>query len=105
MVEPRRKLQAPIAACHRQAVHPHPDQAADRHSDHRGTGSEVTPWAPWDRGAGKYSLHLRETWAEAAWSSRPTFVAALGTRGGPMLFRSLESIWNVNATPVRIRMR
>ena len=33
-----------------------------------GTGSEVTPWATiWDRAAGrKHSLHLPETWPEAA---------------------------------------
>ena len=33
-----------------------------------GTGSEVTPWATiWDRAAGKkYSLHLPQTWPEAA---------------------------------------
>ena len=71
-----------------------------------GTGSEVTPWATiWDRGAGKkYSLHLRETWAEAAMvdpaltvslPAGPTLAAGLDA-----LSHALESIWNVNANPV-----
>jgi phosphonate metabolism-associated iron-containing alcohol dehydrogenase len=71
-----------------------------------GTGSEVTPWATiWDRGAGKkYSLHLRETWAEAALvdpaltlslPAGPTLAAGLDA-----LSHALESIWNVNANPV-----
>jgi phosphonate metabolism-associated iron-containing alcohol dehydrogenase len=71
-----------------------------------GTGSEVTPWATiWDRGAGKkYSLHLRETWAEAALVdpaltlSLP--VGATLAAGLDALSHSLESIWNVNANPV-----
>lgn len=71
-----------------------------------GTGSEVTPWATiWDRSAGKkYSLHLRETWAEAALvdpaltlslPAGPTLAAGLDA-----LSHALESIWNVNANPV-----
>lgn len=71
-----------------------------------GTGSEVTPWATiWDRAAGKkYSLHLRETWAEAtlvdpaltlSLPAGPTLAAGLDA-----LSHALESIWNVNANPV-----
>lgn len=71
-----------------------------------GTGSEVTPWATvWDRGAGrKYSLHLPQTWPEAALvdpsltlslPARPTLAAGLDA-----LSHALESIWNVNANPV-----
>jgi len=71
-----------------------------------GTGSEVTPWATiWDREAGqKYSLHLRETWPEAAivdpelarsLPAGPTLAAGLDA-----LSHALESIWNVNANPV-----
>jgi phosphonate metabolism-associated iron-containing alcohol dehydrogenase len=71
-----------------------------------GTGSEVTPWATiWDRGAGKkYSLHLAETWAEAALvdpaltlslPAGPTLAAGLDA-----LSQALESIWNINANPV-----
>jgi len=71
-----------------------------------GTGSEVTPWATiWDRRAGKkYSLHLEETWAEAALvdpaltlslPAGPTLAAGLDA-----LSHALESIWNVNANPV-----
>lgn len=71
-----------------------------------GTGSEVTPWATvWDREAGrKYSLHLRETWPEAAIvdprlsASAPR---ALTLQSGlDALSHSLEAIWNVNANPV-----
>ncbi len=73
-----------------------------------GTGSEVTPYATiWDAAPGrhqKYSLQLRETWAEAALidpelalSLPPTVTlhSALDA-----LSHSLESIWNVNANPV-----
>src|SRR5689334_22580169 len=71
-----------------------------------GTGSEVTPWATvWDRGAGrKYSLHLPQTWPEAAvvdpsltlsLPARPTLAAGLDA-----LSHALESIWNVNSNPV-----
>jgi phosphonate metabolism-associated iron-containing alcohol dehydrogenase len=71
-----------------------------------GTGSEVTPWATiWDRGAGKkYSLHLRETWAEAALVDPALTVSlpagATLAAGLDALSHSLESIWNVNANPV-----
>jgi phosphonate metabolism-associated iron-containing alcohol dehydrogenase len=71
-----------------------------------GTGSEVTPWATvWDRAAGrKHSLHVRETWPEAA------IVDPSLTRSAPRsitlqagldaLSHALEAIWNVNANPV-----
>jgi phosphonate metabolism-associated iron-containing alcohol dehydrogenase len=71
-----------------------------------GTGSEVTPWATvWDRALGrKYSLHLRETWPEAAIvdprlsASSPR---ALTLHSGlDALSHALEAIWNVNANPV-----
>jgi len=71
-----------------------------------GTGSEVTGWATvWHRAAGKkYSLHLPETWPEAALvdpeltlslPAGPTLSAGLDA-----LSHSLESIWNINANPV-----
>jgi hypothetical protein len=71
-----------------------------------GTGSEVTGWATiWNRAAGKkYSLHLPETWPEAALvdpeltlslPSGPTLAAGLDA-----LSHSLESIWNINANPL-----
>jgi phosphonate metabolism-associated iron-containing alcohol dehydrogenase len=71
-----------------------------------GTGSEVTPWATvWDRGAArKYSLHLPQTWPEAALvdpaltvslPAGPTLAAGLDA-----LSHALEAIWNVNANPV-----
>jgi phosphonate metabolism-associated iron-containing alcohol dehydrogenase len=73
-----------------------------------GTGSEVTPWATvWDRTPGaqrKYSLHLKETWPEAALvdpeltlslPAGPTLAAGLDA-----LSHSLESIWNINANPI-----
>jgi phosphonate metabolism-associated iron-containing alcohol dehydrogenase len=71
-----------------------------------GTGSEVTAWATvWNRAAGKkYSLHLPETWPEAALvdpeltlslPAGPTLAAGLDA-----LSHSLESIWNINANPV-----
>jgi len=73
-----------------------------------GTGSEVTPWATiWDRTPGamkKYSLHLKETWPEAAivdpeltvsLPAGPTLAAGLDA-----LSHALESIWNVNSNPV-----
>jgi phosphonate metabolism-associated iron-containing alcohol dehydrogenase len=71
-----------------------------------GTGSEVTGWATvWNRAAGKkYSLHLPETWPEAAivdpeltlsLPAGPTLAAGLDA-----LSHSLESIWNINANPV-----
>ena len=71
-----------------------------------GTGSEVTAWATiWHRAANKkYSLHLPETWAEAALvdpeltlslPAGPTLAAGLDA-----LSHSLESIWNVNANPI-----
>jgi len=71
-----------------------------------GTGSEVTPWATiWDRAAGKkYSLHLAETWPEAALVD-PTLTLSLPAAptlasGLDALSHALESIWNVNANPV-----
>lgn len=71
-----------------------------------GTGSEVTPWATvWHRAQGrKYSLHLPQTWPEAAFIDPaltlslprgPTLAAGLDA-----LSHALESIWNVNSNPV-----
>jgi phosphonate metabolism-associated iron-containing alcohol dehydrogenase len=73
-----------------------------------GTGSEVTPFATiWDAAPErqkKYSLQLKETWAEAAivdpeltLSLPPTVTlhSALDA-----LSHGLEAIWNVNANPV-----
>jgi phosphonate metabolism-associated iron-containing alcohol dehydrogenase len=71
-----------------------------------GTGSEVTPWATiWDRAAGrKYSLHLPETWPEAALVD-PDLMLTLPNSvtlqsGLDALSHALESIWNVNANPL-----
>ena len=73
-----------------------------------GTGSEVTPWATlWDRSSEvpkKYSLHVAQTWPEAALvdpalaRSAPASV----TRNSALdaLSHALESIWNVNHNPV-----
>ncbi|HUQ28478.1 MAG TPA: iron-containing alcohol dehydrogenase PsrA [Usitatibacter sp.] len=73
-----------------------------------GTGSEVTPWATlWDRTSAapkKYSLHVEETWPEAALVdpaltlSAPTAVARNSALDA--LSHSLESIWNLNSNPV-----
>ena len=71
-----------------------------------GTGSEVTPWATiWDRAAGrKHSLHLPETWPEAAivdpelMLTLPREVTVQSALDA--LSHALESIWNVNANPV-----
>jgi len=71
-----------------------------------GTGSEVTGWATvWDRAGGKkYSLHLPETWPEAALvdpeltlslPAGPTLAGGLDA-----LSHALESIWNVHANPI-----
>lgn len=71
-----------------------------------GTGSEVTGWATiWDRTAGKkYSLHLPQTWAQAAivdpeltlsLPAYPTLSAGLDA-----LSHALEAIWNIHANPV-----
>ncbi len=71
-----------------------------------GTGSEVTPWATvWDRAAGKkYSLHLNETWPEAAVVD-PELMLTLPNSvtlqsGLDALSHALESIWNRNANPI-----
>ena len=71
-----------------------------------GTGSEVTPWATvWDRAAGKkHSLHLPETWPEAAVID-PDLMATLPASvtlqsALDALSHALESIWNVNANPI-----
>ena len=73
-----------------------------------GTGSEVTPWATlWDRTSAehkKYSLHLEQTWPEAALVD-PQLTLSLPqvvTRDSNLdaLSHALESIWNVNANPV-----
>ena len=71
-----------------------------------GTGSEVTPWATvWDRASGrKHSLHLRETWPEAAivdprlTASAPRSITLQS--GLDALSHALEAIWNVNANDV-----
>ena len=71
-----------------------------------GTGSEVTPWATiWDRAAGrKHSLHLPETWPEAAIVDPElmlTLPASVTVQSGlDALSHALESIWNVNANPL-----
>jgi phosphonate metabolism-associated iron-containing alcohol dehydrogenase len=71
-----------------------------------GTGSEVTPWATiWDRASRKkYSLHLPETWPEAAIID-PEIMLSLPRSitlqsGLDALSHALESIWNVNANPI-----
>jgi phosphonate metabolism-associated iron-containing alcohol dehydrogenase len=71
-----------------------------------GTGSEVTPWATiWDRAAGrKHSLHLPETWPEAALIDPDLMLTLPGSvtlqSGLDALSHALESIWNVNANPI-----
>ncbi len=71
-----------------------------------GTGSEVTPWATiWDRAAGKkHSLHLSETWPEAAVVDPDlmlTLPRSITVQSGlDALSHALESIWNVNANPI-----
>ena len=73
-----------------------------------GTGSEVTPWATlWDRSPAKpkkYSLHLNETWPEAALVDPELTLSlpAAVTRNSGLdaLSHALESIWNVNCNPV-----
>ena len=73
-----------------------------------GTGSEVTPWATlWDRSSSapkKYSLHVAETWPEAALvdPSLTLSAPAMVTRNSALdaLSHALESIWNVNHNPV-----
>lgn len=71
-----------------------------------GTGSEVTPWATvWDRAANKkHSLHLPQTWPEAAvvdpelMLTLPRTVTVQSALDA--LSHALESIWNVNANPI-----
>lgn len=71
-----------------------------------GTGSEVTPWATiWDREKGKkHSLHLPETWPEAAVIDPElmlTLPASVTVQSGlDALSHALESIWNRNANPI-----
>ena len=71
-----------------------------------GTGSEVTPWATiWDKAAGKkHSLHLPETWPEAAIVDPDlmlTLPASVTMQSGlDALSHALEAIWNVNANPL-----
>jgi phosphonate metabolism-associated iron-containing alcohol dehydrogenase len=73
-----------------------------------GTGSEVTPWATlWDRTSAqhqKYSLHLAQTWPEAALVDPELTLSlpAIVTRDSNLdaLSHALEAIWNVNANPV-----
>ena len=71
-----------------------------------GTGSEVTPWATvWERAANrKHSLHLPETWPEAAIVDPElmrTLPAPITVQSGlDALSHALESIWNVNHNPI-----
>jgi len=73
-----------------------------------GTGSEVTPYATiWDAAPGrqkKYSLMLRETWAEVALVDPELTLTLPATvtlhTALDALSHSLEAIWNVNANPV-----
>ncbi len=73
-----------------------------------GTGSEATPWATlWDRGSDtprKHSLHVSQTWPEAALVDPELTLSAPAavTRNSALdaLSHSLESIWNVNSNPV-----
>lgn len=73
-----------------------------------GTGSEVTPWATlWDRSSAvpkKYSLHVRETWPEAALVDPALTLSApaavIRNSALDALSHALESIWNVNHNPV-----
>lgn len=71
-----------------------------------GTGSEVTPWATiWDQERGKkYSLHLRETWPEAAVIDPElmlTLPRSVTVQSGlDALSHALEAIWNRNANPI-----
>ena len=71
-----------------------------------GTGSEVTPWATiWDKGNGKkYSLHLPETWPEAAIIDPQLMLSLPGSvtlqSGLDALSHALEAIWNRNANPI-----
>jgi phosphonate metabolism-associated iron-containing alcohol dehydrogenase len=73
-----------------------------------GTGSEVTPWATlWDRSSEspkKYSLHVAQTWPEAALVDPALTLSAppgvMRNSALDALSHSLESIWNVNHNPV-----
>ncbi|MBN4667129.1 iron-containing alcohol dehydrogenase [Pandoraea nosoerga] len=72
-----------------------------------GTGSEVTPWATlWDRHVKrrKYSLHLPQTWPEAAIVDprlTRSLPGAITLQSGlDALSHALEAIWNVNANPI-----
>ncbi len=71
-----------------------------------GTGSEVTPWATiWEKATGrKHSLHLRQTWPEAAIVDPElmlTLPRAVTLQSGlDALSHALESIWNVNSNPI-----
>ena len=71
-----------------------------------GTGSEVTPWATiWEQATNrKHSLHLAETWPEAAIVDPELMLTLPATvtlqSGLDALSHALESIWNVNSNPV-----
>lgn len=73
-----------------------------------GTGSEVTPWATlWDRSSDtpkKYSLHVEQTWPEAALVDPDLTLSApmavVRNSALDALSHSLESIWNVNNNPI-----
>jgi phosphonate metabolism-associated iron-containing alcohol dehydrogenase len=88
------------------AFQPHAVKALIAVPTTAGTGSEVTPWATiWDKASSKkYSLHLPQTWPEAAiidpelMLSLPDSVTIQS--GLDALSHALESIWNRNANPV-----
>lgn len=88
------------------AFKPHRTKALVAVPTTAGTGSEVTPWATiWDKAAGKkHSLHLPETWPEAALVDAElmlTLPAPVTVQSGlDALSHALESIWNVNANPL-----
>lgn len=73
-----------------------------------GTGSEVTPWGTiWDAvNKKKYSIHTDKLWCEVAlYDPRLTLTLpkALTIQTGlDALSHSLESIWNVHASPLSI---
>jgi len=73
-----------------------------------GTGSEVTPWGTiWDDvNKKKYSIHTDRLWCEVAICD-PTLTLTLPREltiqtGLDALSHSLESIWNVNASPLSL---
>jgi len=88
------------------AFKPHRTKALIAVPTTAGTGSEVTPWATiWEQATNrKHSLHLKETWPEAAFIDPQlmlTLPASVTLQSGlDALSHALESIWNVNSNPV-----